>query len=121
MRKLIKQGVSKQNITLIGFSRGAFISALTSHNLAAFEINTVLLAGCGRIVGNRYQNINIHGHFLSIYETTDGAQSCQKLQKRSKHILSFEEVDITTGEEHGAFYRPYPDWIVPLKKWLHAH
>lgn len=118
VNKLIAQGVDAKNITIVGFSRGAFITSITSHHLADTPVNTVLLAGCGRILSKKYQEIKINGDFLSIYETTDGAKSCQRLAERSDNITSFEELAISTGEEHGAFYRPYLEWIKPLKNWI---
>lgn len=118
VRKLLKNGVSANHITIMGFSRGAFITSLTSHYLEKTPVNTVLLAGCGRIVSNKYSDIKMNGAFLSIYETTDGAVTCKKLKNRSPKLTSFDEISITTGEEHGAFYRPIPEWIVPVKQWI---
>ena len=118
VRKLLKKGVEANHITIMGFSRGAFITSLTSHYLEKTPVNTVLLAGCGRIVSNKYSDIKINGAFLSIYETTDGAVTCEKLKNRSPQLTSFDEISITTGEEHGAFYRPIPEWVVPVKQWV---
>ncbi len=118
VRKLLKKGVEANHITIMGFSRGAFITSLTSHYLEKTPVNTVLLAGCGRIVSNKYSDIKMNGAFLSIYETTDGAVTCEKLKNRSPQLTSFDEISITTGEEHGAFYRPIPEWVVPVKQWV---
>jgi len=118
VNRLIKKGVDARNITIIGFSRGAFITSLTSHYLKETPVNTVLLAGCGRIVSSKYADIKINGDLLSIYETTDGAVSCKKLKERSTALKSFKEIAITTGQEHGAFYRPLSQWVVPVKQWI---
>ncbi|GIU51238.1 hypothetical protein TUM4438_40170 [Shewanella sairae] len=118
VRKLLKKGVEANHITIMGFSRGAFITSLTSHYLEKTPVNTVLLAGCGRIVSNKYSDIKMNGAFLSIYETTDGAVTCEKLKNRSPQLTSFDEISITTGEEHGAFYRPIHEWVVPVKQWV---
>lgn len=118
VRKLLKNGVAGNHITIVGFSRGAFITSLTSHYLEETPVNTVLLAGCGRIVSNKYSNIKINGAFLSIYEATDGALTCAKLENRSPKLISFDEISINTGEEHGAFYRPITEWVAPLKQWV---
>ena len=74
VRELIKNGVDADHITIMGFSRGAFITSLTSHYLEETPVNTVLLAGCGRIVSNKYSDIKMNGDFLSVYETTDGVE-----------------------------------------------
>ena len=118
VRELIKNGVDADHITIMGFSRGAFITSLTSHYLEETPVNTVLLAGCGRIVSNKYSDIKMNGDFLSVYETTDGASTCKKLQDRSVNLQSFEEISISTGKEHGAFYRPIPEWVIPVKQWI---
>jgi len=91
---------------------------LTSHYLAETPVNTILLAACGRIASSKYAEIKANGDLLSIYETTDGSGTCKKLQNRSIKLKSFEEVSISTGKEHGAFYRPIPEWIVPVKQWI---
>lgn len=106
------------HIAIMGFSRGAFITSLTSHYLEETPVNTVLLAGCGRIVSTKYSDIKMNGNFLSIYETTDGASTCKKLKNRSPNLISFDEISISTGKEHGAFYRPIAEWVVPVKQWI---
>jgi hypothetical protein len=118
VRKLLKNGVLAKHITIMGFSRGAFITAITSHNLEVTPVNTILLAACGRIASNKYAEIKANGDLLSIYETTDGNGTCKKLQNRSVNLKSFEEISISTGKEHGAFYRPIPEWIAPVKRWI---
>jgi alpha/beta superfamily hydrolase len=118
VRELLKKGVVANHITIMGFSRGAFITSLTSHYLEETPVNTILLAGCGRIVSKKYADIKINGAFLSVYETTDGASTCKQLQGRSDNLKSFDEISISTGKEHGAFYRPISEWVVPVKKWL---
>lgn len=118
VRELLKKGVVANHITIMGFSRGAFITSLTSHYLEETPVNTVLLAGCGRIVSNKYSDIKMNGDFLSIYETTDGASTCEKLKNRSPKLISFDEISISTGKEHGAFYRPISEWVVPVKQWV---
>jgi hypothetical protein len=43
--------------------------------------------------------------------------SCARLGSRGK-LASFEEISITTGRRHGAFFQPLPEWIIPLKDWI---
>ncbi|MEW6997383.1 alpha/beta hydrolase [Colwelliaceae bacterium BS250] len=121
VRTLLKNGVDGNHITIIGFSRGAFITSITSHYLAKTPIKTVLLAGCGRIVTAKYSDIKANGALLSVYETSDGASTCKKLQQRSVNLESFDEIVISTGKEHGAFYRPMDEWVVPVKHWIKAN
>jgi hypothetical protein len=115
---LIDKGVPAKNITLVGFSRGGFITALASSELANKELNFVIMAACtSRLAKNK--NVVIHGNLLSIYETSDGVGSCNDVVNRNlEAIASYQEIAISTGKEHGAFYTPDPTWLNPLKKWL---
>jgi dienelactone hydrolase len=36
----------------------------------------------------------------------------------SSRLASFEEVAISTGKKHGAFYQPLPEWVGPLRAWI---
>ncbi|WP_019028636.1 hypothetical protein [Colwellia piezophila] len=117
VRKLIMAGVKPENITLLGFSRGGEITLLASDKLRLDKINTILLAVCGGFVKG-HQEYKAYGNVYSIYETSDFAGSCQFLKDRNNNIHSFQETSISTGKEHGAFYRPLAEWVVPVKAWL---
>ncbi|WP_139158543.1 MULTISPECIES: alpha/beta hydrolase [Pseudoalteromonas] len=121
VRTLVEKGVSARNITLVGFSRGSFIAGVASDKLSDLEINTVILAGCGRLVSSKHTDIKVFGHVLSVYERSDGPQSCATLAKRSTQTRSFNEIMIDTGLEHGAFYKPMNEWVTPVKAWIKAH
>ena len=115
---LIDFGVKAENITFIGFSRGGFISILVSNLLKNDSVNFIILAGCGDYVIKK-SSAQLYGRVLSIRESSDDlVGSCKELANRSESIKSFEEISISTGKEHGAFYKPIPEWIQPLKKWL---
>jgi len=114
---LIREGVKPENITFIGFSRGGAITALTSNYLASNKANFIILAGCSGFIKNNTE-IEVIGNVFSIFETSDKVGSCQFLIDRSKRVNSFEEFSISTGKEHGAFYNPLPEWVIPVKKWL---
>lgn len=118
VRALVNAGVEPQNITMIGFSRGAFITGLASDKLSDIGVNTVLLAGCGRLIHPKHSDTQVYGHVLSIYEKSDASGSCAKLKAKSPLITSFTEVHINTGLSHGAFYQPLNVWIKPIKAWI---
>jgi len=118
VNKLIEHGVPASNISLVGFSRGGFITAITSSKLANKEVNFVILAACTSGLAKRSE-IQIHGHLLSIFETTDTVGSCNDVVARKPELVrSYKELSITTNKEHGAFYRPIDEWLVPVKEWL---
>ncbi|WDE08201.1 alpha/beta hydrolase [Thalassomonas viridans] len=119
IRTLIRHGVNARDIYLVGFSRGGAISILTSNLLKLEQINLVILAGCSKYMKNNPQ-YRMYGKVYSIYETSDGVGSCDFVIERSPQVLGFEEIAISTGKEHGAFYRPIPQWLVPVKRWLNG-
>ena len=114
---LINKGVKPENISFIGFSRGGAITVLTSNYLASDKVNFVILAGCSTFVKNN-PKLEVFGNVFSVFETSDGVGSCQFLIDRSKRVKTFKEISISTGKEHGAFYNPLPEWIIPVKEWL---
>ena len=118
VRALIDAGVAPTRITLVGFSRGAVLTALAASRLEATGVNTALMAVCanGDLPGD--EPVTLGGHFLSIYETTDVVGSCEGLAARSGARVAFDEVAISTGRAHGAFYQPLPAWLDPLKAWI---
>jgi hypothetical protein len=119
VRQLIAAGVSPADITLVGFSRGAQLTAEASSRLRSSGINTVLMGVCLNGDFERSPAVVLGGRLLSVYETSDVVGSCAKLAQRSQ-LTSFEEVAISTGRKHGAFFQPRAEWMTPLKDWLRA-
>ncbi|WP_226876945.1 alpha/beta hydrolase [Microbulbifer hainanensis] len=114
---LIDAGVPPRHIALVGFSKGGVITIITSNELRNREINFAILAGCaGPVASNK--EIRLYGNILSIFETSDQVGSCDFLHERSNAATSFTELSITTDKEHGAFYLPRDEWVMPLKQWL---
>ncbi len=118
VKQLVEAGVEPSRITLVGFSRGSHLTAYASGRLKDYGVNTALLASCinGDVTGEDAPLV-LGGHFLNIYETTDVMGSCDKLANRSE-LHSFREIAITTEKQHGAFFKPLPEWVKPLKEWI---
>src|SRR5580698_1387287 len=117
VRRLLDAGVKPGRITLVGFSRGAQLTALASNDFASEGINTALLAICEDGDVSHATGLVLGGNLLSIYETSDQLGSCRKLSARS-HLKAFKEIAISTGKKHGAFFQPLPQWMGPLKTWI---
>ena len=115
IRDQIKVGRSPDEIVIIGFSKGAQIAILLSQELALPDLRFVFQAVCGSWV-QRFADLKVYGNIMSLYETSDTAGSCAELFARS--IVKSCEVAITTGEKHGAFYRPNEAWMAPQRDWL---
>ena len=118
VHELVDSGVQPKNITLVGFSRGAQITLKASHNLAQLGINTAVMAVCFDGDFPSEPPIRLAGRILSIYETSDVVKSCGTILDRSDNAESTDEIVISTGKRHGAFYTPRSEWIDPLKAWL---
>ena len=115
---LLEMGVPPRNITLIGFSRGGYITALASDAIQKKDINYVILAACTTSL-SLDEDIVLTGHVLSLHESSDSVGSCHEVIKRNPMaVSSFKEIEISTGLEHGAFYRPIEAWISPIRSWL---
>jgi predicted esterase len=119
VRGLMEAGVPASRITLVGFSRGGHLTAYTSGRLAQVGINTAIMGACRNGEIPREPPLELGGHVLSIYETTDEVGSCIKLSERGQ-LKSFKEVAITTGKGHAAFFVPRGEWINPLRQWIDA-
>ena len=117
---LISNGVAPANITLIGFSRGGELTAYASNKLEKSNINTVLLATCWPGSIQSKSKVTFGGNLLSVYEVTDDALSCKSVADRSSELISFNEIVIRTGKEHGAFFKPLKEWVSPVKQWINA-
>jgi len=79
VHRLIDAGVAPSRITLVGFSRGAQLTALASNGFASAGINTVLMAICEDGEVSHAPGLILGGNLLSIYETSDELGSCRKL------------------------------------------
>jgi pimeloyl-ACP methyl ester carboxylesterase len=118
VRQLVAAGVPASRITIVGFSRGSYITAHAADRLRETGIHTALLGSCSNgDLPTRGAPLVLGGDLLNIYETTDAVRECGVLAKRS-HLTSFKEVAITTGKKHGAFFQPRAEWIDPLKAWI---
>lgn len=110
-------GVPAENISIVGFSKGAAITMLVSTKLADPNLNFVLIAICGEEV-NDNPSLTMQGRVLSIYERSDElGSSCQPLVDRSSNVSDFQEIELDTGKRHGAFYAADPAWMDAIISW----
>ncbi|HET6277804.1 MAG TPA: alpha/beta hydrolase [Candidatus Polarisedimenticolia bacterium] len=118
MKRLHAAGVPMERITTVGFSKGGGIALLASSLLDRPDARFVLLAICGDSPDDD-PGLRMRGRVLSIYEASDElGSSCRRLFERSPADLEYDEIRIDTGEGHGAFYRPRPEWLTPLVAWI---
>jgi predicted esterase len=116
--QLIEQGVSAENIVVVGFSKGGGIASRVSALSTRPQLRYVLLAACPNRPAPAM--LQLSGHILSLTEQSDTlAASCQALASPHKLLQSFYEIQIATGKRHGAFYQPLPQWLDPVLDWVH--
>jgi hypothetical protein len=115
---LLAEGVPSENITIVGFSKGAYITILTSARLNNPDLNFVLIAICvDEIIAN--PSVSLTGRILSLYEISDEyGSTCKPLADKSPEVTDFVEIEFDTGKQHGAFYSADPVWLDPLIAWI---
>lgn len=118
VKRLLETGVPPEHISVVGHSKGGAIAIMTCSTLKNDRVNFVFLACCAdQLLQN--PEVDLHGRILSIYEASDEwFGSCQKAFDQASHPLVTHEIEIHTGQGHGAFYRPIPEWINPVMEWI---
>jgi hypothetical protein len=114
--------VPAKNITVVGASKGAWITIYVSHLLGNEQVNFVIMAICDpeNLEAFKQDQITLSGNILSIYDSADAlAGSCQELFSISegKGISKYEELILNTGSGHGVLYQPLDEWIIPVVQW----
>jgi hypothetical protein len=118
VKALLDAGVPAEHISVIGFSKGGSIAIWTSSLLQNEQVNFVLVAICGDWALD-VPGIDLSGRILSIYETSDDlGGSCLSLAEASTSVSDFEEIALSTGKQHGAFYSADPAWMAPAIEWI---
>jgi hypothetical protein len=120
IRQLLETGVPPEHISVVGHSKGGAIAIMTSSFLKNDKVNFAFMACCGnQLLQN--PEVDLHGRILSIYEASDEwFGSCQKAFDQASHPLVTHEIEMYTGEGHGAFYRPISGWVEPVVNWAQA-
>lgn len=119
---LLDAGVPAGHITVVGASKGAWITVLVSHSLENENINFVIMAICHPDIVETFKRdqVYLRGNVLSIYDATDEfAGSCRELFSLSEGngISKHEEVVLHVGTGHGILYKPLDEWITPVMQW----
>jgi hypothetical protein len=119
IRHLLKAGVPAEHITVVGASQGSWIAMLASTYLENRGVNFVLIAACS--ADKQFlKTVNLHGNVLSIYESSDVAQSCRDYRADATGLNDWKEVEVNTGLKHGFLYRPMKEWVEPTVAWAKA-
>jgi hypothetical protein len=120
IERLVRANVPPSNIVVVGFSKGGDIAIHVSSFLRRRDIRFAFLAACYNLANEPH--LRLSGRVLSIIETSDtlAGTSCKPYNNFTERPESFEELRISTGRSHGAFYTPQAAWVGPLLKWIHG-
>jgi len=114
---LLKKGVPASHITVVGTSKGAYITMFVSGIMKNTAINYVLVGVCTDDEV-RDDSVHLYGNILSVYEKSDIYHSCQKVRvKPGNNITVFKEIELHTGLKHGFLYKAMDEWIKPASAW----
>jgi len=119
--ELLKAGVPAKNITVVGASKGAWITIEISNLLGNEELNFVVMGTCDPeiIQSFKRQKTFLYGNVLAIRDSVDDLSgSCQELFNFSEgKIARHEEIVLHVGTGHGILYKPLDEWILPTVQW----
>ena len=114
---LMEGGVSPEQITVVGFSKGGGIAITASSILSEERLNFVFMGACGPWLDSRPEIVP-HGRLLALRETSDDlVGSCEELFARTTSEGERKEIILELGGGHGAFYRPQSEWLDPVVEW----
>ncbi|WP_264537150.1 YqiA/YcfP family alpha/beta fold hydrolase [Flavobacterium sp. N1736] len=122
IKKLIKQGISPNKITVIGTSKGGYIAQYVSTYLANPDVNFVFI-GCFRDSDiKEIPEINYCGNILTIYEESDifGVDASKRKETSKLKINHFKQIELHTNLKHGFLFKALNAWIAPSKKWANG-
>lgn len=116
VRRLRKAGVPAERITIVGASKGGFLTLAAAAELQHPGLSFVVLAGCGS------ESValapRLRGRVLSIYDDPDRfTPSCRATFDAAPLLTAARELVLKLGHDHGLLYRPYPEWLEPAARW----
>lgn len=116
---LINAGVSPNNITVIGTSKGGYIAQQVSTMANNSNLNFVFIASYRTSDLEDFPEINYCGNVLTIYEKTDiyGISALPRKETSTCNLVNFKEIALNTGLRHGFLFRPMKEWINPSVEW----
>lgn len=114
---LLKKGVSPDDITVVGTSKGGYIAQVACGRIANPRVSYVFIGSCSGEAG--LPGVIYSGRILSIYEHSDDiGRSCRGIQTDSRNkVTEYREIELNTGLKHGFLYKALPAWLEPSVKW----
>ena len=116
-------GVPPKHIIVVGASQGAAMTIEAAYKLKNSNINYAILGLCDEYeIGyySKYKN-KLCGNFLSIYESSDPHNSCDRLLMEQYCKTGYKQIKLNMGISHGFIFRPYKEWVHPLVSWINEN
>jgi hypothetical protein len=115
-RRLLAAGVPPQRVTLVGASKGGFLTLAAAAEIGEPEVAYVVLAACGPSTLGFAPKLR--GRILSIYDSKDRySPSCDETFKKAPGIGPHREIVLKLGLDHGLLFRPREEWVAPAVEW----
>ena len=115
---LLRNGVKKSRIILVGASSGWNIVLQVSARRKENNARHVLMGGCWPDTYKDYSAMKLYGSFFSIIEESDPHKSCLMIFENRKTVKEIKEITLNTGLSHGFFYKGFSFWIDPISEWV---
>jgi len=117
---LLNANVKPDNITVVGASKGGYITVAVSSYVENPEINYVFMGICSKetMEDLNKEQLALCGNILSINEQSDAfGGSCKGFANEGKCVTHFKEIQLNMGNGHGFLYKPYKEWTLPAMDW----
>jgi hypothetical protein len=123
IKKLLKNGVPPNRITVIGTSKGGYIAQYVSTFVANPDMNFVFIGCFMNTDIEQIPDINYCGNILTIYEKSDiyGVSALKRKETSKLKINHFKEIELNTKLKHGFLFKALDLWIIPSKKWANGN
>lgn len=117
---LLQQGVAPGKVVIVGASQGAYITLEAAYRIKRNKLNYVILGLCSDYALEYFSDYGkeLHGNYLSIYESSDSKGSCESIFKDIPAETNYREIELNMGIDHAFLYKPYDEWVQPLVKWI---
>lgn len=116
---LLNRGVAPGNITVVGTSKGGMIAQYVSTLAKNPELKFVFIGASFTGQVQSFPDINPCGKILNIFEKSDeGSFSFQeRIEATNGEVTSFEEIELSTGKQHGFLFPLLNEWFRPTVTW----
>ncbi len=116
---LLQSGVAPANITVVGTSKGGYIAQYVSTFAENPNLNFVFIGSVQESDLESFPEINFCGNILNINEKSDTffTSAAARIKSSKLKIRSYQELELSTGLEHGFLFKALDDWINPSIDW----